>query len=225
MATAHFRVSAGDRRQQILNAATELFARQGFQGTTTRQIAERAGINEAIIFRHFATKDDLYWAILHEKSQLAGGVKRLEQHLQSGGSDLQVFSDLAQRMLRRDTTMTRLLLFSALENHRLSHRFFRTHVADYYQTLASYIRQGVEDGRFRRIDPMLAARSFLGMVFYHFMVQELFGGKRYHHYSPAAVSQTLAEIFLQGMLPSGNDSASVARSRSCNSNHHIDRRT
>ncbi len=219
MATANFRVSAADRRQQILNVATELFARQGFKGTTTREIAERAGINEAIIFRHFATKDELYWAILHQKSQLAGGVKRLEQHLQSGGSDLDVLAAIAERMLRRDTTMTRLLLFSALENHRLSHRFFRTHVAEYYETLASYLRQGISAGRFRHVDPLLAARSFLGMVFYHFMIQELFGGKRYQQFDPAAVSQTLAEIFLQGMLPSGNDSASGTRRSSCSSNN------
>ena len=46
-----------------MDAAKELFARQGFEGTTTRQIAERARVNEAIIFRHFPSKEDLYWAI------------------------------------------------------------------------------------------------------------------------------------------------------------------
>ncbi len=220
MATAHLRLSAVDRRQQIVDAATELFALQGFQGTTTRQIAERAGINEAIIFRHFATKENLYWAILEDKSRVAGAVQRLEQRLQSGGSDREVLAGIADRMLRRDTTMTRLLLFSALENHRLSHRFFRAHVSTYYDALASYFRQGITEGRFRPCDPLLAARGFLGMVFYHFIIQELFGGKRYQHFDPAEVSHTLADIFLQGLLPSGNNPA-CARRRSSKSNDRI----
>ncbi len=204
MATAHLRVSAEDRRQQILDGATELFARQGFQGTTTRQIAQRVGINEAIIFRHFSSKEDLYWAIIEGKCRAAGGPKRLQERLHSETGD-DVFAALAERMLRRDTTMTRLLLFSALENHRLSQRFFRTYVAEYYEALADYIRQGIAAGRFRPVDPLLAARGFLGMVFYHFMIQELFGGNRYQQFDPVLVSRALAEIFLRGIrLPAAS---------------------
>ncbi len=206
MATAHLRVSAEDRRQQILDAATELFARQGFQGTTTRQIAQRVGINEAIIFRHFASKEELYWAIIDGKCRAAGGSKRLQELLQDAATDTEVFAAMAERMLSRDTTMTRLLLFSALENHRLSQRFFRTYVAEYYEALAEYIRRGIAAGRFRQVDPLLAARGFLGMVFYHFMIQELFGGRKYQQFEPAAVSRTLADIFIQGMAPHAADS-------------------
>lgn len=64
MATQPKRMSAEDRRSQVLDAAMDLFARQGYRGTTTRQIADHAGVNEAIIFRHFASKEELYWAIL-----------------------------------------------------------------------------------------------------------------------------------------------------------------
>jgi AcrR family transcriptional regulator len=46
MASPQIRVSAHDRKRQILAVATRLFARQGFSGTTTRQIAEKAGVNE-----------------------------------------------------------------------------------------------------------------------------------------------------------------------------------
>ncbi len=201
MATPTLRVSAADRRLQITEAATKLFARQGFEGTTTRQIAERAGINEALIFRHFPTKEELYWAVIDEKIRTGGGTKRLQERLQSGAADIEVFAGLAEKMLRRDTTLTRLLLFSALENHRLSQRFFRTYIAQYYEALAEHIRQGVQEGRLRRVDPMLAARGFLGMIFYHFMIQELFGGERFQPFDAAQVGSTMAEIFMQGMLP------------------------
>jgi len=57
MATAQVRYKAADRKVQIIEVATRLFARQGFQGTTTKQIAEHAGVTEALIFRHFGTKE------------------------------------------------------------------------------------------------------------------------------------------------------------------------
>lgn len=196
------RLSAPDRRRQILAVAAKLFARQGFRGTTTRQIAERAGVNEAILFRHFPRKEDLYWAILDYKCRSARGRERLEAELRAPGDETEVFAAIAEGILRRNTednTLSRLLLFSALENHRLSHRFFRTHVARYYEALALHIRQRIRAGTFRRVDPLLAARGFLGMVVYHFLIQELFGGRRYQKLDTRRVCRTLAEIWLKGM--------------------------
>jgi AcrR family transcriptional regulator len=52
--------SYGDfSRQRILEAAERVFARDGFQGATTREIAREAGVNEVTLFRHFRTRDDL----------------------------------------------------------------------------------------------------------------------------------------------------------------------
>jgi AcrR family transcriptional regulator len=52
--------SYGDvTRQRILEAAERVFARDGFQGATTREIAREAGVNEVTLFRHFRTRDDL----------------------------------------------------------------------------------------------------------------------------------------------------------------------
>jgi AcrR family transcriptional regulator len=171
MASAPARLRAADRREQILAVATALFARQGFNGTTTKEVAANAGVTEALIFRHFPSKEDLYWAVI----------------------------DILERRAK-DQTLSRLLLYSALENHRLSHRFFRAFVAGYYGVLAEYIARRTRDGIFRPVDPVVAARGFLGMVIYHSWVQELFGGKRYEKLSVQQVSRTLVDVWLQGML-------------------------
>ena len=63
------RLSGEERRQQIVEAAIDLFSRKGFRGTTTREIAEVAGISEAMIFKHFTTKQELYSAIIEVKSE------------------------------------------------------------------------------------------------------------------------------------------------------------
>ncbi len=185
-----------------MGVAKHLFARQGFDGTTTREIARRARVNEAILFRHFSRKEDLYWAILDERCRAGGARQKLENLLASGAGDREVFASIAEDFLRRntkDTTLGRLLLFSALEKHSLSHRFFRTHLAQYYEVVAGRIRQRIRRGEFRRVDPLLAARGFLGMVVYHFLVQELFGGKRYRKFDSGRVGRVLADIWLEGM--------------------------
>ncbi|HYX68755.1 MAG TPA: helix-turn-helix domain-containing protein, partial [Terriglobales bacterium] len=91
MATARIRFTARDRRQQILEVASRLFARQGFNGTTTRHIAEASGVNEALIFRHFPSKEELYWAVIEEKCKIGTWQQELEAELASGRSDHQIF--------------------------------------------------------------------------------------------------------------------------------------
>ncbi|MBV8889001.1 MAG: TetR/AcrR family transcriptional regulator [Alphaproteobacteria bacterium] len=61
---AQTRLDSDERRKAIVRAAVPLFARDGFAGTTTRELAEAAGISEALLFRHFPTKQLLYREIL-----------------------------------------------------------------------------------------------------------------------------------------------------------------
>jgi AcrR family transcriptional regulator len=222
MATAQLRFTAAGRREQILSVAAGLFAGQGFQGTTTKQIAEHAGVTEALIFRHFPSKESLYWAVIQGKIKGASPRDRMRERLNSAGTDSEILAGLAAEILERgsrDQTLSRLLLYSALENHRLSQRFFRNHIAGYYDVLAEYIRRRVREGAFRPVDPLLAARGFLGMVIYHSWVQELFGGKRFQKFSVEQVSKTLVDIWLQGMLQPSKTAPAVRSRKSDNGNH------
>ena len=196
------RLSSSDRKRQILEVATDLFARHGFDGVTTRQIADAAGITEAIVFRHFASKDDLYWEVLSAKSASDEVKKQLEEKLGSDAEPFEIFIDIARHVLNRnlrDPAKSRLLLFSGLENHRLSQRFFKTYMSEWYELLAGYIRRQIAEGRFREVDPVLAARGFIGMVFHHYLVQELFGGARYQSYDIEEVARTMAGLWLRGI--------------------------
>src|SRR5215813_15002443 len=66
------RMTGEDRRLQILKVAMRLFSQNGFRGTTTKEIALAAGVSEAMVFRHFATKQELYAAILDHKACASG---------------------------------------------------------------------------------------------------------------------------------------------------------
>ncbi len=58
------RLPAAERRSQLLDTAARVFAARGYSGTTTSELAKAAGVSEPIIYRHFASKRDLYLATL-----------------------------------------------------------------------------------------------------------------------------------------------------------------
>src|ERR1700761_8375776 len=98
---AHKRMTGEDRRHQILEVAIDLFSKRGFGGTTTKQIADAAGVSEAIIFRHFATKQDLYAAILDFQAQEMGKHLWMEElrELAEKEDDEKLFRAIASRMI------------------------------------------------------------------------------------------------------------------------------
>ena len=62
--TVTTRLPATERRQALVDAALVVFSRGSYRGTTTAEIAREAGVSEPILYRHFASKRDLYLAAL-----------------------------------------------------------------------------------------------------------------------------------------------------------------
>ncbi|HEY7534380.1 MAG TPA: helix-turn-helix domain-containing protein, partial [Thermodesulfobacteriota bacterium] len=183
MSTSQLRVKvAGKTRDKILEVAMRLFAEKGFSGTTTREIAEKADVNEALIFRYFSTKKDLYGAIIERKIEEEPGVVEFTlESLRETRNDKQIFKSIAIRMfesVEKDSTFIKLLYFSALEGHELSDMFFESYVQHQRMLLSDYIKQRIYEGAFKNLDPLLAARAFIGMVANYIIVEELFGDKR-----------------------------------------------
>jgi AcrR family transcriptional regulator len=172
------RMSAEVRRQQIVEVAADLFSQKGFSGTTTKEIADGAGVSEAIIFRHFSTKRDLYHAIIDYKTRQNSEDMQAElEEVAARNDDREFFRILATRKLEfycEDPTLMRLLLFSALEGHELTDIFFRSTTIEVRNYIRQYIERRVAEGAFRKVDPAVAARAFLGMVANQAQVQILF---------------------------------------------------
>lgn len=210
------RMNAEDRRRQIIDIAIRLFSQKGFQGTTTKEIALAAGVNEAIIFRHFATKKDLYSAILDRKS-CGPDVQEFEAEIGEAinrKDDRVVFETLAFHILDghdRDDSFMRLLLYSALEGHELAEMFYRTQITQYYRELAGYFRNRIAEGVFRRVDPMTAVRAFIGMVVYHAQMNRFYG-RDLLNIDNREAARRFTELFLAGMT-AGAEPAPPRKSR------------
>jgi AcrR family transcriptional regulator len=195
------RLTGEERRRVIVEAAVALFSQNGFRGTTTKQIAEAAGCSEATIFKHFTTKHELYSAILEAKSRIAETLAKAA-HAAARKDDAGVFRAIGLESLTRteqDPSLMRLLLFSALEGHDLSHLFFESKVRGLHEFLSGYIKERIADGAFQPVDPLLAARGFVGMIAHYLLIHEIFGVKRQPGVLPEHVVDTFVTLFLQGI--------------------------
>ena len=196
------RMPGESRRLQIVAVAVGLFSQKGFRGTTTKEIADQAGVSEAIIFRHFATKDELYNAILDHKVKQA--TERMKTNLEDAArrkDDNAYFGSLARDMLEfhtKDRTFMRLLLFSALEGHDLSEIFFHSTAREIKNQIRRYIKQRITDGAFRKVDPAVAARAFVGMVLNQAQVRNIFRDDDLR-FSNRQMADRFVDIFLAGI--------------------------
>lgn len=198
--TSRKRMTGEERRAQIVKVATDLFAREGFKGATTREIARRAGISEAVIFKHFAKKEDLYKAIIDSRCTDSEGGPRLIGMLK-GKSGREVFTTVAVFLLeehQKDPSFMRLLTYSALEQHPLSELFLQTRVMELLGFLEDKIRELISEGSMSDVDPAIAARAFIGMVDHYSIGQELYGFKRYFSRPLEEVAAAFVDIFLEG---------------------------
>ncbi|MDQ3635018.1 MAG: TetR/AcrR family transcriptional regulator [Acidobacteriota bacterium] len=166
------RMAGDERRLQILQVAMSLFSKNGFAGTTTKKIAEAAGVSEATVFKHFANKEELYADILDHKACNHGLENPFEEITAelAAKDDFGVFYRMALNAFKqhkKDRDFMRLLLHSALEGHDLARMFFESYIVGMYDFLSAYIRQRQKDGAFREVEPKIVVRSFVGMMIHH----------------------------------------------------------
>jgi len=198
-------MSAEDRRLQILRVAVSLFSQRGFGGTTTKEIAQAAGVSEAMVFRHFATKQELYSAILDHKA-CSGDAMNPEQMVAEAlkqKDDRAVFQQLALGALNHheiDPEFQRLLLHAALEGHELAEMFFEKFILRVYALLGGYITERQRDGAMVKVDPAIVVRSFIGMIIHHSLNNNLWDpNRRLLKISNEDAAQHFTNILLNGI--------------------------
>jgi AcrR family transcriptional regulator len=208
------RMAAEDRRHQILRVAVTLFSQRGFGGTTTKEIAQAAGVSEAMVFRHYATKQELYTAILDHKA-CSGDRMNPEEMVAEAlkqKDDRAVFEQLALGALEHheaDPEFQRLLLHSALEKHELAEMFFEKFLRRVYELLGGYIAERQRDGAMIKVDPAIIVRAFIGMIIHHSLNNNLWDPeRRLLNISNQQAAKQFTDILLNG-ISSGSKAMST----------------
>jgi TetR/AcrR family transcriptional regulator len=197
------RMPSEDRRRQLLGVAVESFARNGFSGTKTRDIAAAAGVSEAILFRHFATKEDLYHAILDAKEADWRPARWFEElkALAARRDDRALVRRISKQIIssfREDAAFHRLVLYASLEGHLLADLFHERFGLPMGDFLNRYISQRQKEGAFRECDPSAASFFVIGSVLHYAMARYIFGAKKISPREDVMVEQ-LVELILGGL--------------------------
>ena len=187
----------GSSREKMLRAATALFAAKGFHGTSTREVAKRARVNEITIYRLFKNKRELYLQVLNNAVALVGP-DWLHPLLQADNSE-DVFITLALRLEKIfNPTFLRLLFYAALEQPELLRKCYRPRLANFYEILGKHIQERIDTGMLRNVEPGLMGCSLVGMIAYHQILCELLGGRDFPGCSNASSAEAYADIWSRG---------------------------
>ncbi len=212
--TTRSRMRGEERREQLINAAVHLFATTGLRGTTTKAIAQAAGVSEAIIFRHFPTKEDLYHAILEHKTRgdSAARVGETLQRQMAAGNDAAVVGALVAKTLeafRSDPDFHRLMLRASLEQHDLADMSRRTRGVPFFELLRDYVARRQDAGAFCTGDPALLAFALVALPVYFATVRRIFGVELVEQ-ADDDVADTLSRLILDGLRSRSDAGASDA---------------
>jgi AcrR family transcriptional regulator len=185
---------------RILKAAQRLFARKGYDGTTTRDLAQAAGVAEGTIFRHFPNKKAILIEVATE-----GWIEILTDLL-TELSEMGSYKAVAQVMRRRmlnlheNADLMRVCFLEAQFHPELRDRIQSEVIAKMTDVAEAFFETAMEKGVYRQTNPRIVAQVFLGMFAvagfsYTTLIEP---GAR-----PKAMQELaegLADIFLNGVL-------------------------
>ncbi len=194
-------LSKGERtRIAIEEAAYELFLEQGYSATSMRQVAERAGLAVGGIYNHFASKDAIFEAIIHDKhpyKQILALVSAVP-----GETVDEFIHNAAQALveeLGRRPDFLKLMFIEIVE-------FNTKHMAGLMEEIIPQVLPLIQriqspDGALRPIHPAIILRAFLGMFFSYF-IMEMMAGQVMPPEMREDSLDIFVDIFLHGIIKS-----------------------
>lgn len=197
-----------NRKQQILQFATEAFSRDGYDKVTVKQLADQCGITEPAVYRHFASKDTIYLAVLESLRERLQ-YQELFQRLQSENDLETLLKSIAQHIIgfyTENADMYRLLLYAALRGHDQAKRTFEMIRGTYSKFLLEQLERLNKQGLILATEHEITARCFVGMVFECAMGNSLWKGMQGIVYKPEAIVDNNVPIFVRGMCPKETNS-------------------
>jgi AcrR family transcriptional regulator len=183
------------RRRTIIDTSARLFAEKGYHATGIVELCDANNLGKGALYHYIGSKEALLAAI-HDRvmDEVMQGADRVAA---AGGSPAAQLSMLGAELLAvihryPDHVWVFLHEFPALTGERAGQ--FRERRQEYEQRVEAVLRAGIRSGEFRKVDPWLTARAWLGMHNYTYLWL-----KPGHRFSAQDVADPFAEIFLRGI--------------------------
>ena len=155
-----------DKRRQILDAAIQVFARQGFHSTRVADIADEAGVAYGLVYHYFKSKDEVLNELFSERwSLLLAAIDEADHSEAAPRAKLEAVAGFIVDSYRHNPELMKVII---VEVTRAANSFGRTHLPEIrraYDSIARIVAGGQEQGAFRRdVDPSFASMSFYGAI-------------------------------------------------------------
>jgi AcrR family transcriptional regulator len=167
------------KTDRIVQAAGQLFARQGYHGTTTREIARLSGVSENTLFRHFDNKEDLFWSTLrYHSSELKLRRDLLEGliHCDPPEVVLPKILDLLTDTASYKPDLLRMIAVAFLELRWKAEVFGTEYLSPVFSQFSHYLDANMKEGKLRGLDPTILTAALMMTTLMHPGISKLIGG-------------------------------------------------
>jgi AcrR family transcriptional regulator len=195
------RLSADKRKKQIIAKATKLFSSLGYDRTTMKMLAGACRITEPALYRYFPSKEGLYSAVLEslrDKVKTSSLAKKVDDCDDIEKILFLVAGEIFKTYLEQKE-LARLLLYSSLERHSLSCKVFAMVRVPFVNIVASALERLGKKGKIRKVNPIMTARCFVGMVMDCTMGLSLWNRMQGKSFEPDQVMSNNIPIFARGL--------------------------
>ncbi len=185
---------------RILKAAQKLFARRGYNGTTTRDLAQAAGVAEGTLFRHFENKKAILVAVATQ-----GWIEILTDLL-TELSEMPSYKAIAQVMRKRmlnlhqNADMLRVCFMEAQFHPELSEQIQSEVIVKITDVAEAFFETAMDQGIYRRMNPRIVAQIFLGMFTIAGFSRDTVTPVDSSPQAMLEMAEGMADIFLNGVL-------------------------
>jgi AcrR family transcriptional regulator len=188
-----------DTRQKIIDAAADVFTKNGYARTTTKSIAKAAGVSEVTLFRHFETKENL----MSEAMEAYGSpflVRTIEGRLT--GDYREDIRLMGRFFMKAVLERSGAILFAIGESRHFPgmRKLFSKMPEQLWQMLARYLQKKMDEGVVRKLHPSAAAQAFFGMFFAYAVSWEAVGLGPEPEITALEAADQIADIFVEGTV-------------------------
>lgn len=191
------------RRNQILNAATAVFAEKGFHRATIKDIARAAGIADGTIYTYFSSKTEVLLGILNRLNE---STEREMQFALGSEQDVRAFfkAYVRQRisLIWPNAEVFRAVLPEMLVNAELRDLYYQQVLVPTFRVAEHYFLAQMEEGQLRKVDVPLAVRAIAGTVLGLLMTQLL--GDELIAARWEELPEVLTTLMFDGLKPAGD---------------------
>ncbi len=197
--------SASEGAQNILLAAEQLFAEQGFSAVSINAIAKQAGVCKANIFHHFENKEALYLAVLRSASErMSALIAELDSGEGSAGEQIGRYTQQHLKNLFEQSRITRLILRQVqMEGSQNSFKIAHDVLGENFSRFVSILEKFQQRGELRKdINPAMIATLLVGSNVFYFQIQSVLDRFPEMQFAeqPENFSSLLIDIVLNGIL-------------------------